>query len=64
MLKELSKHIDEDWNDYQFIQDAIQGIDKVVRDANETKRVMDNELMIQHIRNNIDIVCIKLLYTN
>ena len=58
MLKELSKHIDKDWNDYQHIQDAIQGIDKVVRDANETKRVMDNELMIQHIRNNIDIVCI------
>lgn len=56
LLKEYTKQMPPKWKDVKSLLTAIEGIDAVVRRANETKRVMDNEITMQNIRQNLDIV--------
>jgi hypothetical protein len=42
LLKELYKNTPKHWVDYNNIANAIEGVDSIVREANEAKRVMDN----------------------
>lgn len=56
LLKEITKQMPSQWNAVSSLLQAIEGIDAVVRQANETKRVMDNEITMQNIRQHLDIV--------
>lgn len=57
LLQELEKHIPEDWISKKSLKEAISRIQVIVQSANEAKRIMDNEIALQNIRNNLDIVC-------
>ena len=41
------------WPDYADLGTAIEGIDTVVRQANESKRIMDNDMKIKTIRESL-----------
>lgn len=56
LLKELIKNTPQDWPDYKDLQDSMDSIDAIVRQANETKRVMDNLMKIQEIQSSLDNV--------
>ena len=49
LLKELRKHTPEDWPDYPGLCQAIEQIDSIVKEANETKRMLDNLIKINEI---------------
>jgi hypothetical protein len=54
LLRELLKGTPSDWADYQNIVTAMEGLDAVVRKANETKSAMDNLLKIQEIQASLE----------
>ena len=56
LLKELIKNTPETWEDYSNLQKAILGIESIIKEANEIKRVLDNEIQTEKIRQAVDIV--------
>jgi len=54
LLKEVLKQTPKEWPDYQNIVSAIEGLESVVRRANETKSAMDNLLKIQEIQASLE----------
>mmetsp|Transcript_1461 Transcript_1461/g.5181 ORF Transcript_1461/g.5181 Transcript_1461/m.5181 type:complete len:1023 (+) Transcript_1461:59-3127(+) len=54
LLRELHKRTPKQWEDKAQIKAAMDGVDSIVREANETKRVMDNLMKTQEIQEKLD----------
>lgn len=58
LLKELLKQTPKNWKDHSEIENSLGEIGSVVKQANETQRVMDNLIKIEQIQSKLDVVSI------